>query len=166
MGQPPQRKLRVGKNQLTIKQKKFVDAYVANGGNGTQALIAASPVPISYATARSESSRLTANPNVRAEVVETLALAGVSPGLLAHQLLDKVVHTDPRVSLDAVKFGYQLLGGMPQSTSVTVHAKMDKMSPGELRLARFVLREGRQPTDAERDAILAGTALPVPEGDK
>ena len=30
-------------NRLTIKQKKFVDAYVNNGGNGVEAIRAAWP---------------------------------------------------------------------------------------------------------------------------
>lgn len=61
---------------LTIKQTQFVEEYLRNGGNATQAVIVV--YKCSYNSARTSASRMLTNANIQEAISNYLSLAGLS----------------------------------------------------------------------------------------
>jgi phage terminase small subunit len=86
---------------LTPKQERFVEAYLANNGNGTQAAIAAG---YGQKSAHVTASRLIRLPKVRNALIEhtDLILAQAAP-FAAQRLHELIRHKSGYVSLEAAK---------------------------------------------------------------
>ncbi len=91
-----------------INIKKFASAFVANGGNGTEAMLATKPMKRDSAKVRA--SVLLKSPDVKAEIAEALKKHRIT--------YDYILDTQKRV----VETGIQQLGNMKVSPSdINVH---------------------------------------------
>lgn len=78
------------------RKSNFIEAYIANGGNGTQAAITAG---YSEKTARSQAARLLADDNISSELRKRQTILGVKYKLDTESVLQQLanlVYADPR----------------------------------------------------------------------
>jgi phage terminase small subunit len=102
---PARVKSGTSKAATAARKAQFVDAYIANGGNATQAAIDAG---YSVIRARSTGAELVADRNISAEIArrraEVVAQAEKSTGISFAGLLRELhamAHTDPRAVFDS-----------------------------------------------------------------
>lgn len=85
---------RKGKDGLTFKQRKFVRAYVENGGNGVQAAMSA--YPQGYASADTQARANLEKPLIKKLLAELIDKAGLSDEKIAIRLSEGADATDTR----------------------------------------------------------------------
>lgn len=73
---------------LRLAWIKFIDAYVANGGNGQEAYKVAYPDVLNDETAKANASRLLTNANVRDELNNKLEAQKVTEDFIVQGLMD------------------------------------------------------------------------------
>jgi len=145
----------------TENQAAFAVAYVANGGNGTEAAKAAGYSP---QTARQQAASLLNKPHVRdaihAEQARTMGteLASAAVGRLRQIINDQSAH--PKIVLDAAKTILDRAGHVaPKAAEPEPPARKPLAEMSVQELEEFI-RRGRetQAQDAARQAAAAGNA--------
>ncbi|MDA2933584.1 terminase small subunit [Acidobacteria bacterium AH-259-D05] len=103
---------------LTLRQRRFILAYVRNGGNRTQAALVA--YDTTYATARVIGCENLTKPNIRREIdrlTEAVSLSTRDSLLVLKDALkatDANNHPDWGVRLKAVDMAIKIRGGYPK----------------------------------------------------
>lgn len=123
--------------RLSYKRKKFIQEYVKNGGNATQAVLN-SYKTMSPVVAKSMGSEILANPYVKKSIDEYLEEAGYNPlssiGVLAeiqHQGKDKKLSASD--SIRAAELLLKLSGYVVERKQVSkVTVTLDTMNKSEL----------------------------------
>lgn len=150
--------------RLTLKQQTFVREYLANGGNGTQAVLEA--YPNAGPAARIMASENLTKPNIKSEIQQALesedlqafhAVRTLKRGL---DCKDGSGHPDNGNQLKAVDLTLKLLDAYPRdsSTAGTVHnTQINVYSSKDPRLLEYYVRSGgRWPSKDEESKLLAG----------
>ena len=109
----------------TLKQRRFIKAYVQNGGNATQAALEA--YDTTYDTARVIGCENLTKPNIRQEIDRLMevvelstkdSLRAIKDALSA---TDRNFHPDHRVRLKAVGMFFKLKGAYPRNRQTHQH---------------------------------------------
>jgi hypothetical protein len=160
---------------LTAKQSKFATEYIKAYKEGARdpGLRAASVAydATSLQCTKQMSSNALKNPRVRAVIQKALEDAGVTPDLLADRVkgaLDatKSIYSegikvaeepDHRTRLEAVKEGFKVLDAYPRTegsggSHLHQHVHFDE----PIEITRFIVLNGRMPTEEERKQITKG----------
>lgn len=91
----------IPKRKLSLKQKRFTNAYIQTG-NGTQAALEAYNTT-DVDTAKSIACENLTKPYIKQAIAEKLALEDAKPTLVIQTLLEKISHPDPVISLKAAE---------------------------------------------------------------
>lgn len=86
--------------KLSLKQKRFADAYIESG-NGTKSVLNA--YDANPNTARVMAVENLAKPIISEYIAKKLALEDAKPTLVIQTLLNKISHPDPVISLKAAE---------------------------------------------------------------
>lgn len=89
------------RNNLSLKQKKYVNEYIANGGNGKEAALAS--YDTNERTARQIAYENMTKPDIVSAIQSKLQLSDAKPTLVIQTLLEKINHIDPVISLKAAE---------------------------------------------------------------
>ncbi len=89
------------RRELSLKQRKYVNEYISNGGNGKEAALAA--YDTNERTARQIAYENMTKPDVISEIKAKLNLSDAKPTLVIQTLLEKISHPDPVISLKAAE---------------------------------------------------------------
>jgi len=109
----------------TLKQRRFIKAYVQNGGNATQAALEA--YDTTYDTARVIGCENLTKPNIKRvidrlmEVVELSTKDSLRAIKDALSATDRNFHPDHRVRLNAAVLALKLKGAYPQNRQTPHH---------------------------------------------
>ena len=136
------------KRKLTIKQRKFIKAYIKNGGNGTQAALEAFNTTKPN-VAGSMAVETLQNPNVQDGLAVALETLGISDEELAKDTytivkagIDNKDKATPADSLRGIETLLKLKGHLNRETgSKTIHLEYNNLTKGELLKERKRLKE-------------------------
>ena len=109
----------------TLKQRRFILAYIDNGGNATQAALAA--YDTTYATARVIGCENLTKPNIKRvidslmEVVELSTKDSLRAIKDALNAMDRTNHPDHRMRLNAAVLALKLKGAYPRNRQTHQH---------------------------------------------
>jgi len=109
----------------TLKQRRFIKAYVQNGGNATQAALEA--YDTTYATARVIGCENLTKPNIKRvidclmEAVELSTKDSLRAIKDAFSATDKNDYPDHRMRLEAVSMFFKLKGAYPRNRQTRQH---------------------------------------------
>jgi len=109
----------------TLKQRRFIKAYVQNGGNATQAALEA--YDTTYATARVIGCENLTKPNIKRvidclmEAVELSTKDSLRTIKDAFSATDKNDYPDHRMRLEAVSMFFKLKGAYPRNRQTRQH---------------------------------------------
>ena len=138
---------------LTLKQDRFIDAYIENGGNGRQAYLASYDPDSVPAVLDANASRLLSYEKVRSELLRRLSLDKPLDEKLAKVLDDALLANGPdaqpdhSVRLKALTEASKIAGLYAPSESESRHVSVDVQVDGAV--AAFLMAHGRYPTIAE-----------------
>lgn len=124
------------KRKLTLKQKKFIQEYVSNGGNGTKAVAVAYP-DATYGTQRSLSAENLAKPNINSEIRTLLEAKGITLDTLNEHLLKILESDDLNVKNKGLRLAYEVIGVMSRN-NVTVNTGIVAMDIDKIKQALTV----------------------------
>jgi hypothetical protein len=105
----------VNEEGLKLSWIRFIDEYIANGGNGTQAYMTVYNTkdhPIKESTARVESSRLLRNPNILSELNNKMQASRITPEFIQQQLLSIGTKYRGAKTINAAVKSFELLAKM------------------------------------------------------
>lgn len=154
--------------QLTYKQRRFIQEYLANGGNGTQAALVAYPGQDENSAKVTASQNLTKS-NIRLEIESELKRYSVGPKQLAKVLHDALnaetemiigpgetrKNPDHNVRLKALREAATMLDAYPrQAASQHEHKHLHLQTNEPIEVMRFKVIHGRAPSDRELADLL------------
>jgi hypothetical protein len=131
--------------KLTIKQKKFIDEYVANNGNGTQAIIKAYP-NVTYDSARMMASDNLSKPNIQDALHESMISNGVDVPWIIDKLKSQIAQSSQDKQHGSAIKGTKLLADFLGLTHEARNVD---------RLANNEVRQTNNLTEAECMVLLA-----------
>lgn len=118
---------------LTARQKKFVDAYMANGGDGKAAAIAAGYAP---ASAKVRASRMLDQPNVAAVITRRQNRAADAAQVTAEQVIRELAAVGFAKMTDVAEWDDQGVRAIPSSALTDEQAaSIAAVTPGQFGVA-------------------------------
>ena len=109
----------------TLKQRRFIKAYVQNGGNATQAALEA--YDTTYNTARVIGCENLTKPNIKRVIDRLMEAVELSTKDILRAIkdaldaTDKTNHPDHRIRLEAVVLALKLKGAYPRNRQTYQH---------------------------------------------
>jgi len=111
--------------KLSLRDKLFVDAYISNGKNATQAYLATKSRNGNINTAYTGGSQTIRKPEIREAILYAMGCHGVNENTVSQRISQQLQHTDPWISNEGIKHSIKILGLAAPTES---HLQVDKRS--------------------------------------
>lgn len=122
--------------KLTIKQAKFVKAYISNGGNGTQAIMQSYNVE-EPRTATAMSVENLSKPSVQQAVEQALAKSGITLDLITDEIKSLATTQVDKVSGDTKLKSLETLLKLHNAFPGSKHTNLNLNIKGKMRDLSF-----------------------------
>lgn len=111
--------------KLRMKDQIFVNEYIKNGYNGTQAYLAVKSKGKNPNTARTEAYKNLQKPHIRQAIIDAMSKWGVDEDTVSQRISHQLSHRDPWISNEGIKHSCKILGLYAPTES---HLQVDKRS--------------------------------------
>lgn len=111
--------------KLRIKDQLFVEEFIRNGRNATQAYLATKSRNGNYLTAMAQASETIRKPLIRDAIVAAMNKYGLNEDTVSHRISQQLRHEDPWISNEGIKHSIKILGLAAPAES---HLTVDKRS--------------------------------------
>jgi hypothetical protein len=130
-------------DELRMKPEwsRFIDVYMANGGNAAEAYMEIYPDLKNKETAQSCSSRLLGHAIVREEIANRLAMERVTDGFIYSGLRDIAIQYRGAKTIMAAVKSYEILGKM---RGLLIDTKRFQFTPGNPAICGPVVADDRK----------------------